>query len=54
MLPLVKAETYYRYQLMLRTRAMSKLSLALAKLVAGLTLPDEVTLTVDVDPVNLS
>jgi len=52
--PLVKAETYYRYQLMLRTRAMSKLSLALAKLVAGLTLPDEVTLTVDVDPVNLS
>jgi primosomal protein N' (replication factor Y) len=52
--PLLKAETYYRYQIMLRTRAMSKLSQALAKMVAALTLPEEVTLTVDIDPVNLS
>ncbi len=51
--PLLKAETYYRYQLMLRTRSMSKLSHALAKMVAGLTLPDEVTMAVDIDPVNL-
>ncbi len=51
--PLLKAETYYRYQIMLRTRSMSKLSHALAKLVAGLTLPDEVTMAVDIDPVNL-
>ena len=51
--PLLKAETYYRHQIMLRTRAMSKLSLALAKLVAGLALPEEVTLTVDIDPVSL-
>ena len=52
--PLLKAETYYRYQLMLRTTAMSNLSRSLAKMVAALTLPEEVTLTVDIDPVNLS
>ena len=51
--PLLKAETYYRYQIMLRTRSMSKLSHALAKMVAALTLPDEVTMAVDIDPVNL-
>jgi len=51
--PLLKAETYYRYQIMLRTRSMSKLSHALAKMVAGLTLPDEVTMAVDIDPVSL-
>jgi primosomal protein N' (replication factor Y) len=52
--PLEKAETFYRYHIMLRTRSMTKLSTALAKLVAALTLPEEVTLAVDIDPVNLS
>jgi primosomal protein N' (replication factor Y) len=52
--PLEKAETFYRYHIMLRTRSMSKLSAALAKMMAALTLPEEVTLTVDIDPVNLS
>jgi primosomal protein N' (replication factor Y) len=51
--PLPRAETFYRYQIMLRTRAMSKLSLALAKIIGKLALPDDVTLTVDIDPVNL-
>jgi primosomal protein N' (replication factor Y) len=51
--PLLRAETFYRYQIMLRTRAMSKLSQALAKIVASLALPEDVTLTVDIDPVNL-
>ena len=51
--PLPRAETFYRYQIMLRTRAMSKLSRALAKTVASLALPEDVTLTVDIDPVNL-
>jgi len=32
---------------------MSKLSHALAQMVAGLNLPEEVTLSVDIDPVNL-
>ncbi|NOS70629.1 MAG: primosomal protein N' [Verrucomicrobia bacterium] len=51
--PLLRAESFYRYQIMLRTRAMSRLSFALADISARLTLPDDVTLTVDIDPVNL-
>jgi hypothetical protein len=38
---------------MLRTRAMSKLSQALAKIIASLALPEDVALTVDIDPVSL-
>jgi primosomal protein N' (replication factor Y) len=52
--PLLRAETFYRHQIMLRTRAMSKLSQTLAKIVAALVLPEDVTLAVDIDPVNLS
>ena len=52
--PLLRAEQFYRYQIMLRTRAMSKLSQALAKIVTSLALPDDVTLAVDIDPVDLS
>jgi primosomal protein N' (replication factor Y) len=52
--PLLRAETYYRYQLMLRTGRMSALSRKLAGLVEGQALPEDVTLAVDVDPVDLS
>ncbi len=52
--PLLRAETFYRYQIMLRTRAMSKLSQTLAKIIGALALPDDVTLSVDIDPVNLT
>ena len=52
--PLLRAEQFYRYQIMLRTRAMSKLSQALAKIIETLALPDDVTLAVDIDPVNLT
>ncbi len=52
--PLLRAENFYRYQIMLRTRAMSRLSQSLAQAVATLVLPDDVTLAVDIDPVNLS
>ena len=51
--PLLRAESFYRYQIMLRTRAMSKLSQTLAKIIASLALPEDVTLAVDIDPVNL-
>ena len=51
--PLLRAETFYRYQLMLRTGRMSELSRHLAVITAGLSFPDDVTLTVDIDPVNL-
>ena len=52
--PLLRAENFYRYQIMLRTRAMSALSRELAVIVQLLTLPDDVTLAVDIDPVSLS
>ena len=51
--PLLRAETYYRYQVMLRTPQMSRLSRVLSKLTEFLTLPEDISLTVDVDPVNL-
>jgi primosomal protein N' (replication factor Y) len=52
--PLLRAETFYRYQIMLRTKAMSRLSHALAGIVQELELPDDITLTVDIDPASLS
>ena len=52
--PLLKAETFFRYQIMLRTRAMSRLSRELAGLTQRLAFPDDVTLAVDIDPVDLS
>jgi primosomal protein N' (replication factor Y) len=52
--PLLKAESFYRHQIMLRTRAMSKLSQTLAKIIPFQSLPEDVTLSVDIDPVNLA
>jgi len=51
--PLQRAETYYRYQISLRFARMSQLSQRLAELTQKLTLPDDVSLTVDIDPVDL-
>jgi primosomal protein N' (replication factor Y) (superfamily II helicase) len=51
--PLARAETYYRYQIMLRTPQMTRLSKLLSQLLQALVLPDEVSLVVDIDPVNL-
>ncbi len=51
--PLLRAETYYRYQVMLRTQRMSFLSKQLATLLPSVGMPDDVSLTVDVDPTNL-
>jgi hypothetical protein len=39
---------------MLRTRQMTELSRRLAKLVEALVLPEDVTMTVDIDPVALN
>jgi primosomal protein N' (replication factor Y) len=52
--PLARAESNYRYQIMLRTRQMSRLSQHLAKLTQTLTLPEDLALVVDIDPVNLA
>ncbi|MBI3881333.1 MAG: primosomal protein N' [Verrucomicrobia bacterium] len=51
--PLARAETFYRWQLMLRTRQMTRLSAVLEKLLPKLALPEDITLAVDVDPVSL-
>ncbi len=51
--PLLRAETFYRYQLMLRTKQMPRVSKMLATLLEQIELPDDVTLTVDIDPVSL-
>jgi primosomal protein N' (replication factor Y) len=52
--PLLRAENFYRYQIMLRTRAMSALSRELAQIIQSLKLPEDVSLAVDIDPVSLS
>jgi primosomal protein N' (replication factor Y) len=51
--PLLRAETFYRYQMMLRSRQMSALSRKLAAVVQSLKLPEDVTLAVDIDPVDM-
>jgi primosomal protein N' (replication factor Y) len=51
--PLARTKTEYRYQIMLLTHRMSRLSLLLAEMGASVSLPDEVKMTVDIDPVNL-
>jgi primosomal protein N' (replication factor Y) len=51
--PLVRAESHFRHQIMLRTVAMSRLSTDLGSLVSEWPLPEDLLLTVDIDPVNL-
>jgi primosomal protein N' (replication factor Y) len=52
--PLLRAEGYYRYQIMARVKRMPVLSERLAQLTQSATLPDDVALTVDIDPADLS
>jgi primosomal protein N' (replication factor Y) (superfamily II helicase) len=52
--PLARAESQYRYQIMLRTRQMTRLATHLTRLAGALSLPEDVSLTIDIDPVNLS
>ena len=52
--PLARAESHYRYQIMLRTRQMTRLGGHLTRLTAGLQFPDDVSLTIDIDPTNLA
>ena len=51
--PLVRAESFFRHQIMIRTPSMSRLSAELGRLVAAWPLPDDLHLVVDIDPVNL-
>lgn len=52
--PLARAESNYRYQIMLRARQMTTVSKRLAALMETLSLPDDVSLSVDIDPVDLA
>ena len=52
--PLLRAETYYRYQIMLREKRMSSLSARLAELLQNASLPEDVSLSVDIDAVDLA
>jgi len=52
--PLLRAETFYRHQIMLRTQRMSALSRELAKILQEIVLPEDVSLAVDIDPVDLT
>ncbi|HWY75519.1 MAG TPA: primosomal protein N', partial [Verrucomicrobiae bacterium] len=52
--PLARAESNYRYQIMLRTRQMTAVSKSLALLLQGLALPDDVTVSVDIDPADMA
>jgi primosomal protein N' (replication factor Y) len=51
--PLARAKTNYRYQIMLRTRQITRLSALVGQLANDISLPEGVSMTVDVDPVNL-
>ena len=51
--PLLRAETYYRHQIMLRTRSMSRLAALVEPMLAQLPLPDDLKLIIDIDPVNM-
>jgi primosomal protein N' (replication factor Y) len=52
--PLLRAETFYRYQIMLRLQRMSALSRRLALLTQSLVLPEDVSLVIDIDPVDMA
>jgi primosomal protein N' len=51
--PLLRAESHFRHQIMLRTKSMARLAAVLAQTQAEVNLPDDVQLSIDVDPVNL-
>jgi primosomal protein N' len=51
--PLLKAENYFRYQIMVRGKQMSKLSRSLATLNETVKMPEDITLITDIDPVNM-
>ncbi|MDB6108534.1 MAG: priA [Pedosphaera sp.] len=52
--PLARAESLYRYQIMLRARQMTAVSQCLSILTQAISLAEDVTLSVDIDPVDLS
>lgn len=51
--PLLKAENFFRYQIMLRGQHMPRLSRYLSTLQEKMKMPEDIVMSVDIDPVNL-
>jgi primosomal protein N' (replication factor Y) (superfamily II helicase) len=51
--PLAKVQNFYRYQIMLRSDQILRLTEAVTKVVAALKPPEDVNIAVDVDPISL-
>jgi primosomal protein N' (replication factor Y) len=51
--PLLRAESFYRYQITLHTGRMSQLSRRIAALTTAFPTPQDVTWSVDIDPTDL-
>ena len=52
--PLLRAENFYRYQIMLRTSRMPQLSRKLSVLRETFPIPEDLRLVIDIDPMSLS
>ena len=52
--PLLRAEYFYRYQIMIRTPRMPQLSRQLSTKFDSLKIPEDLRLIIDIDPVSLS
>ena len=52
--PLLRAENYYRYQIMMRTSRMPQLSRKLSLKIDSLKISDDLRLIIDIDPMSLS
>jgi primosomal protein N' (replication factor Y) (superfamily II helicase) len=51
--PIERSKGFYRYQILLRTKAIRRLSNTIRSIIDKLTFPEEVRVTVDVDPYQL-
>jgi primosomal protein N' (replication factor Y) (superfamily II helicase) len=51
--PLAKIQNLYRFQIILRSDQILRLTGAITKVVSGRKLPDDVNLAVDIDPISL-
>jgi primosomal protein N' (replication factor Y) (superfamily II helicase) len=51
--PIERTKSYYRFQILLRTRNTKRLSALIKQVLQRLTLPDDVHVAVDVDPYHL-
>ena len=52
--PLLRAENFYRYQIMLRTSRMPQVSRKLSALRETFQIPEDLRLVIDIDPMSLS